>query len=81
MAREIAARAAAHESGSHIKTRLNGEILIYWQPDGAPRGMFMVIRPTEDGRGEVVTLFSPAEGKRYFDGQSDLFEPSSPTRH
>ena len=74
--REIAAEAARNAPGTYLKLRGNNEILIYWQPIGG-RGMFMVVVPFGDAAGHIKTLFSPDDGKRYFDFQ----EPIEATFH
>jgi hypothetical protein len=75
--REIGYRAAHNQHGTYVKVRQNDEIVVYWEPRLGQRGMFMVVRPLGTSVGEIVTLFSPDEGKRYFDFQ----EPVMATFH
>jgi len=77
LAREIGLQAANNAAGTYVKVRENGDILVYWEPYGNIHGMFMVVQPDGPMAGEVTTLFSPEDGKRYFDFQ----EPAGPTLH
>jgi hypothetical protein len=77
LGKEIGMRAARREPGTHVKLRDNNEVLVYWEPNAGRRGIFMVVRPTGVGSGEIRTLFSPDEMKRYYDLQS----PIQPTFH
>jgi hypothetical protein len=54
-----------------LKVRDNNEILVYWEAEGK-RGLFMVVEPIKLTAGQIKTLFSPEEGKRYFDFQEPV---------
>src|SRR5881628_2249575 len=41
-------------------------------PRGHKRGLFMVVEPIKLTAGQIKTLFSPEEGKRYFDFQEPV---------
>jgi hypothetical protein len=69
MGRELGRRAAFGLPGTYVKERDNGEILVYWK--FGPSGLFMAVKPL-GGRGEIKTLFSPPEGKVYFDRQETV---------
>ena len=69
LGREIGRRAARGLPGTYVAERDNGEIMVYWEPATELPGLFMVVSPLYT-RGEIKTLFSPQEGKRYFDTQA-----------
>jgi len=69
LGREIARLAASGLPGTYTKERDNGEILVYWEPAAGLPGLFMAVSPIGT-RGEIKTLFSPQEGKQYFDDQA-----------
>jgi hypothetical protein len=75
--REIGFRAAQNNPGTYVKLRSNNEILVYWEPKPGVRGVFMVVRPVGAGSGEITTLFSPDDGKSYYEQQ----EPVQPVFH
>lgn len=85
--REIGRLAADGAPGTYIKVRAPqardgslarpDDILIYWEGYGNMRGIFMVVQPQGPLSGLITTLFSPEDGKRYF----DLQEPVAPTFH
>jgi hypothetical protein len=77
LAQEIRRKAADGAPHTYVKVREDSdEVLVYWEPMPSARGLFMVVRP-QGSTGEIVTLFSPDEGKRYF----DLQPPIAPTFH
>ncbi len=74
---EIGRQAAARFPNTYVKVRENSdELLVYWEQSLGGPGLFMVVRPAAGG-GEIATLFSPNERKRYF----DLQPPVAATRH
>jgi hypothetical protein len=74
---EIGRKAADRSPFTYVKAREeNNEIIVYWEPSPGARGLFMVVRPL-GASGEIVTLFSPDDRKRYF----DLQPPIAPTFH
>jgi hypothetical protein len=73
LGRDIGTKAATNVPGTFIKLRDNGEILVYWESAPGQRGIFMVVRPLGRTAGEMTTLFSPDEGKRYFELQGPIF--------
>jgi|ERR1019366_8743090 hypothetical protein len=76
--REVGRKAAQNERGTYTKVRdTDDAILVYWEPQAGQRGLFMAVRPTGLRSGEIMTLFSPDERKRYFDWQL----PVAPTFH
>ena len=76
--REVGRKAAQNERGTYTKVRdTDDAILVYWEPQPGQRGLFMAVRPTGLRSGEIMTLFSPDERKRYFDWQL----PVAPTFH
>ncbi len=68
MGREVGRRAAWNLPGTYVKERDNGDVLVYWEETAGTPGLFMVVQPLGD-RGEIKTLFSPQDGKAYFDAQ------------
>jgi hypothetical protein len=75
-AREICARAASGHPGTDVRIRETSQgdaivrdYLIWFDPPGSPRGLFLVIKDCGD-HGEVETMFPPVEGRAYFEGQS-----------
>jgi hypothetical protein len=75
--KEIGTRAAQNSPGTYVKLRDNNEVLVYWEPEPGQQGIFMVVRPIGVGSGEIKTLFSPDDMKRYY----DLQPPIEPTLH
>jgi hypothetical protein len=74
---EIGRSAADRAPFTYVKAREDSnEVLVYWEPSPGARGLFMVVRPL-GASGEIVTLFSPDDRKRYF----DLQPPIAPTFH
>ena len=72
LGREIGYRAAHNQRGTYVKIRNDNTILVYWEAGAGQRGMFMAVRVPNSTAGEIATLFSPDEGKRYFDFQEPI---------
>lgn len=67
--------AAEGAAGSEVRQReairgslLFQQYLVWYQPPGARRGLFLVVNDCHD-HGELVTMFSPDDGRAYFDSQ------------
>lgn len=45
------------------------QFLVWYQPPGVSRGLFLVVNDCGDF-GELVTMFPPVEGRSYYDRQS-----------
>ena len=75
-ARDICWKAAQGFPGTEVTIResrqrdtfAKQQFLVWYQPPGVSRGLFLVVNDCGDF-GELVTMFPPREGRSYYDGQ------------
>jgi|HubBroStandDraft_2_1064218.scaffolds.fasta_scaffold238527_1 hypothetical protein len=72
LGREVGMKAAQNAPGTYTKLRNTDEILVYWEPKPGQHGLFMIVRPSGPRSGEITTLFSPDDNKRYYDLQAPI---------
>jgi hypothetical protein len=71
MAREICRKAVAGEAGTEITVRETKglrEYLVWYEPSGYSRGLFLVVKDCGD-HGELKTMFPPIDGRTYYEAQ------------
>ena len=66
LAQDLGRAAAESAPGIFVKMRGNGDVAVYAESWNGPRGVFMAVR-SYGFYGRVITLFSPEQGREYFD--------------
>ena len=75
LARDICRKVAAGDPAGELKIReqSDGEAVIrdyrvWFHPAGLMNGIFLIVKD-RGGHGELETMFSPSDGRAYFDAQ------------